>query len=72
VGSALNSTSKENINKVVALPQSTNFGNVCLWHKADIPARSINVRVSNRPIGVKRFQTVRGLARTPALACVLR
>jgi hypothetical protein len=26
VGSALNSTSKENINKVVALLQSTNFG----------------------------------------------
>jgi hypothetical protein len=29
MGSALNSTSKENVNKVVALPQSTNFGNVC-------------------------------------------
>jgi hypothetical protein len=44
VGSALNSTIKENINQVVALPQSTNFGNVCFWHKADIPRLSSNVR----------------------------
>ena len=34
-------------------------GRVRFWHKADIPARSINVRFSNRPFGVKHFQTVR-------------
>ena len=31
VGSALNSTVKENTNQIVALPLFTNFGNVCLW-----------------------------------------
>ena len=29
------------------------------WPKADIPTRSTNVRFSNRPFGVKHFQTVR-------------
>ena len=28
------------------------------WHLADIPAPAINVRFSNRPFGVKRFQTI--------------
>ena len=42
-GSALNSTIKENINQVVALPQSTSFGNVCFWHKADMPLAVVNV-----------------------------
>jgi hypothetical protein len=44
VGFALNSTIKENINQVVALPQSTTLGNVCFWHKAEIPTRSTDFR----------------------------
>jgi len=40
----MNSTIKQNINQVVALPQSTTFGNVCLWHKADIAFLGLNVR----------------------------
>jgi hypothetical protein len=30
---------------------------VCFWHKADMPLM-MNVRFSNRPFGVKHFQTV--------------
>ena len=32
---------------------------VRIWHKADIPTRSTDVRFSNRPFGVKHFQTIR-------------
>ena len=32
--------------------------NVRLWHKADIAMHSVNVRFSNWPAGVKRFQTL--------------
>jgi len=32
--------------------------NVRVWHKADITARLIHVRFSNRPVGVKRFQAL--------------
>src|SRR6516225_2940722 len=32
--------------------------NVCFRHKADIARLSSNVRFSNRPVGVKRFQAV--------------
>jgi hypothetical protein len=31
---------------------------VCLWYQADIAMAPINVRFSNRPIGVKRFQAI--------------
>ena len=31
---------------------------VCFWHKADMATGSTNVRFSNRPVGVKRFQAV--------------
>jgi hypothetical protein len=31
---------------------------VCLWHLADITTALIHVRFSNRPFGVKRFQTI--------------
>jgi len=31
---------------------------VRLWHKADVPTRSTNVRFSNRPVWVKHFQAV--------------
>jgi hypothetical protein len=31
---------------------------VCLWHKADMAIAFIDVRFSNRPIGVKRFQAI--------------
>jgi hypothetical protein len=33
---------------------------VRLWHLADIQLTPVNVRFSNRPVGVKRFQTVHG------------
>ena len=29
-----------------------------LWHLADITDAATNVRFSNRPVGVKRFQTI--------------
>jgi hypothetical protein len=32
--------------------------NVCFWHKADVQKPPMNVRFSNRPFGVKRFQTI--------------
>jgi hypothetical protein len=32
--------------------------NVCCWHIADIPTAPAFVRFSNRPVGVKRFQTI--------------
>jgi hypothetical protein len=32
--------------------------NVCYWHKADITTALTNVRFSNRPVGVKRFQAI--------------
>ena len=35
------------------------LGAVHTWPIADIPARSIHVRFSNRPFGVKHFQTIR-------------
>jgi hypothetical protein len=31
---------------------------VCFWHIADISFALPNVRFSNRPVGVKRFQTL--------------
>jgi hypothetical protein len=37
--------------------------NVCLWHKADIVTSLRNVRFSNRPFWVKRFQTYPPLQR---------
>jgi hypothetical protein len=30
---------------------------VCFWHKADVSIVLNDVRFSNRPVGVKRFQT---------------
>src|SRR5882757_7636953 len=33
-------------------------GAVHTWHLADLPEQPINVRFSNRPFGVKRFQTI--------------
>src|SRR5436190_22731031 len=32
--------------------------NVCLWHKADMTTAFGDVCFSNRPVGVKRFQTI--------------
>src|SRR5512136_1154378 len=32
--------------------------NVCFWHLADIPPATAFVRFSNRPFGVKHFQTI--------------
>jgi len=37
---------------------STAAQNVCFWDKADIPITPSDVRFSNRPVGVKRFQTI--------------
>ena len=31
---------------------------VCRWHLGDVPERRNDVRFSNRPFGVKRFQTI--------------
>jgi hypothetical protein len=31
---------------------------VCKWHKSEVPERINDVRFSNRPFGVKRFQTI--------------
>jgi hypothetical protein len=45
-----------------SLPQGATSADIRLdirfWHIADIATRSINVRFSNRPVGVKRFQTI--------------
>src|SRR5438876_9852009 len=34
-------------------------GKCCFWHEAEILRLSPNVRFSNRPFGVKHFQTIR-------------
>jgi hypothetical protein len=34
------------------------LANVRFWHKADMPVAPRNVRFSNRPVGVKRFQAI--------------
>ena len=34
-------------------------GFVRFWHETDMPTPLRNVRFSNRPFGVKRFQTIR-------------
>jgi hypothetical protein len=44
---------------------------VCYWHKADITAVLIDVRFSNRPVGVKRFQTIHGCGVDVARGLVL-
>ena len=33
---------------------------VAVWHETDMPWSSGDVRFSNRPVGVKRFQTIHG------------
>ena len=42
-------------------PNHINAGRlkVCFWHKADMTTVPRNVRFSNRPFGVKHFQTIR-------------
>src|SRR6476661_11215240 len=36
------------------------------WHEADMPTASRDVRFSNRPFGVKRFQTIHHRSRARA------
>ena len=44
---------------------------VCRWHLGDVPARRNDVRFSNRPFGVKRFQTIHPLSVDVAHGLVL-
>ena len=45
--------------------------NVAYWHLGDVPERRNDVRFSNRPFGVKRFQTIHPLSVDVAHGLVL-